>query len=697
MLSSGFSARSLPANRESKVAIVGSLIFAALAALSLGFLALRLKKTWMAFQVGKGQAEVNITNLDAIPERVLGMLNGGFLQPKMLKDFWPAVMHYLIFFGFVTVTIGTVETLLHGLSAGALDFSTLLGTGAIYNAFLFSQDIGNFAVFAAILWAYWRRLVTKPFRLRTLDEHARKDAYIVLGFILGLVTTALIYMGAKTRGVPGEALPAAALPISSAFGGALGGLLGLETPESWSLFGKVFWWAHVLVLFSFSAFIPFSKHQHFIWVWPNMLFRSLKARGRLAPMTFDENAESFGIGKIEDFSWKQLLDGQTCVECGRCTAQCPATNTGKPLDPRLIMKHIKTTIADHPAHAEEPDKRKPLIGEPGEAIVTPDELWACTTCGACMEACPLYIEHIPSIVGMRRYMAMTLGSFPEELNNTFQSLETRGSPWAMDPSTRGDWASGLGVSTMAEKSDVEYLFWVGCAGSYDERYKKVSRSIAKILQNANVTFSILGAEESCNGDTARRLGNEYLANMQIQGNVETFKRYQVKKVVTGCPHCFNTLKNEYPDFGVNLDVVHHSELIGDLVKSGKIKPSQVPAEAQAGTMTYHDSCYLGRHNDIYESPRDTLAAVPGAKLTEMTRSREQGFCCGAGGGRMWLEEKIGERINNNRAKEAIATGAKTVATACPFCMTMLTDGVKANGGEGVQVKDVAEIVADSLN
>jgi Fe-S oxidoreductase len=566
-----------------------------------------------------------------------------------------------------------------------------LGDGFLFHGFLLLQDWANFFVFLAISFALLRRIAFPPKRLQSLAKSSKNDAYIVLSLILALVLTTLLTMGGKSYIQGADGLPPSAVPLSRFFADIFGAILGLSSETSWQVFSDSFWWIHIFVLYGFITFLPFSKHQHLIWVWPNMFFKSKYKSGRLRPMALAEDAESFGVGKASEFTWKQLLDSMACVECGRCTAQCPAFATEKPLDPRLIVHHLKEAMLDA-SHNKDESERKPLIG----GIVSRDELWACTTCGACMEACPLEIEHIPAIVDMRRYMTMTEGEVPSELQATLQNLESQSNPWGIPNETRADWAKGLGVTTMEEKSDVEYLFWVGCAGSFDDRSKEVSKSIVNILQKAGISFSILGREEKCNGDSARRAGNEYLAKMQIEENIETFRQYKVKKVVTGCPHCFNTIKNEYPDFGFESEVIHHSELIKSLINDGKISTKEAPVATQK--LTYHDSCYLGRHNDVYEQPREILESVSGIKVTEMERSRKQGFCCGAGGARMWMEETVGTRININRAKEVIETGASTVAVACPFCMTMLKDGITAEGKENrVQVKDISEIISESLN
>ena len=659
--------------------VFSSVLFAILMIATFSFFAFNLLRIWVRVHQAQGPEDNRLTN---IPRRLIEVVRFGFLQERMFRDKNAGIMHALIFWGFVTVTIGTVEMLISGIIPH-FNFGWILGDGIIFKAFLTSQDLGNFAVAAAITYAILRRKFFAPKRLQTLAEPSKRDAMIVLVFILGLVVTSLFALGAKIK--VGE-LPASPMPISN----ALAGFLGLFVDSSWAGVERFFFWVHALILFAFTTFLPFSKHQHLIWVWPNIFFRSHKSTGRLRPMEFDEEAESFGVGKPEEFSWKQLLDAQTCVECGLCTNVCPANNTGKPLDPRKIIHDMKYSMLDS-LDPEVPDKPRDLIRD----FISTEELWSCTTCGACMEACPLYIEHIPAIVDMRRYLTLTEGDFPEELATTYKNLENNSAPWAFSPASRADWAKDLNVTTMAENSEVEYLFWVGCAGSFDDRYKKVSRSIVDILNKANISFSILGTEEKCNGDTARRLGNEYLADMQIRENVDTFKKYKVKKVVTGCPHCFNTIKNEYPEFGYETEVIHHSELIQQLIADRKITPKAVPEAAQ--TTTYHDSCYLGRHNDVYEEPRAALKQIPGLNLKEMPRNKENGFCCGAGGGRMWMEETIGERVNENRSQEAVNTGAGTVATACPFCMTMMTDGVKAKAPDkGVAVKDVAELVSESL-
>ncbi len=652
------------------------MIFAILFFGAFGYFCYRFYIIWGYIRLG---AEPVDSMYDEPLARIKNVFTTAFIQPKMFRDFIPGLMHALIFWGFILVTIGTTETIMNGF-VSTFTFERILPK-SLFHVFLVSQDIANAWVALAIVVAIYRRLAKSSSRLNSLASDSRKDAYVVLGWIFALVVTALLTIGAKAR--MGE-YSTSYVPVST----FLTGLLSFGT-EHWKTYSHFMWWIHIAALLGFLVYLPNSKHQHFIWAIPNIFFQSLKKRGRLKPMEFSDDAESFGVGKVEEFSWKQLLDGYTCVECGRCQEVCPAYNTGKPLDPRKIVHDIKYSLLDSVGDSE---ANKPLI----KGFISEEELWACTTCGACMEACPLSIEHIPSIVDMRRYQTMTMGEHPDELEQTFNNLETNFTPWSgVDHSTRADWAKDEDITTYAEDSDVEYCFWVGCAGSYDDRYKKVSKSIAKVMKKAGVSFSILGTEEKCNGDTARRLGNEYLAQQAITENVETMKKHSIKKIVTGCPHCFNTIKNEYPDFGYKAEVVHHTQLFKQLIDDGKIKSTQVPKDAK--DVTFHDSCYLGRHNDEYESPRDTLEET-GVKLTEMPRSKEDGFCCGAGGGRMWLEEDTGTMINENRAEEAIATNADTVATSCPFCMTMMQDGIKTKGhGDKVQVKDVAEILAESMD
>ncbi|MBM3792449.1 MAG: (Fe-S)-binding protein, partial [Acidobacteria bacterium] len=408
------------------------------------------------------------------------------------------------------------------------------------------------------------------------------------------------------------------------------------------------------------------------------------------------NAEKFGVDDVQELTWKQLLDGYTCTDCGRCTAACPANLTGKTLSPRKIIMNIRRrTMEIAPVLLAGAQEKHPdlvehrLLG----GFVTDEELWACTTCRACMQECPVTIEHVPAILDMRRYLVLNESRFPAELTATFKNLETTGSPWAFSADTRADWARGLDVPLMSEAAgNVDYLYWVGCAGSFDARYRKVSQAMVKILNAAGVKFAILGTEEKCNGDPARRAGNEYLAQMLIAENVETLHRYKVKRILTTCPHCFNTLRSEYPEFGGRFDVVHHTTFIRELVRDGRIR---VGGSARDRT-TYHDSCYIGRYNDIYDAPRELLTAA-GSSLSEMPRSFDRGFCCGAGGARMFMEETVGKRVNIERTEEALRLDPKTIATACPFCMTMLTDGIKAkDADEKVAVRDVAELVADSL-
>ena len=429
---------------------------------------------------------------------------------------------------------------------------------------------------------------------------------------------------------------------------------------------------------------------------PNVFFRKLGARPGAALVPIDlEHADHYGVSKVTQHSWKNLLDLYTCTECGRCQEQCPAFLTGKPLNPKMIIvdsrENLFKTVRDASADQHRaPQLPQALIGD----AIKEDEIWSCVACGACQQECPVLIEHVPKILDMRRSLVLEESRLPKEAQGALRSIEGQGNPYGLPKAQRADWAQGLGVKTVAEHPDAEYLYFVGCAASYDEANKAVARAFVQLLQKAGVDFAILGGRETCNGDPARRIGNEYLYQMQAQQNIEAMNGAGVKKVIATCPHCFNTIKNEFPQFGGTYEVIHHTELLARLITEGRLTPSR----AVEGKFTYHDSCYLGRWNGIYDPPRAVLEAIPGAELVEIERHHKRGFCCGAGGGRMWMEETIGKRINHERVDQTLRTEAPRVATACPFCLTMFRDGIAAKGAEGrLQVQDLAQYLADSVD
>jgi len=552
-----------------------------------------------------------------------------------------------------------------------------------------SNDIFGILVIMSILLALYRRFIIKIPRLQ-LDVKSEIDAAVILTLILFIVVS-MYGQNAASFYINGgyhhyEIRPISAVLSNVFYSSNNGAAIGYE----------VFWWMHIILIFSFLNFLPYSKHLHVLTSVPNVFFANLdEIRNTLKPLDLeDEDAEYFGAADIDQLSWKQILDGYSCTECGRCDSVCPANLAGKSLSPRNIMGNIRKRTKD----------KAPLLaagiteGEQFEKTLVHDYiedkvLWQCTTCMACVQECPVMIEHLDSIVDMRRDLVLTESEFPASLNNVFKSLETNFTPWVFNAADRADWAEGLGIKTLAEDKDGEILFWVGCAGSFDDRYKKVSVALAKLMQKANIDFRILGIEEKCNGDTARRLGNEYLAQMLMMENIETLNNYGVKKIVTACPHCLHSLKNEYKQFGGNFEVIHHTELIEEMISDGKI---QFEANGSKEKLTYHDSCYLGRYNNIYDSPRKSLNYLESFDYLEIERNKSKGLCCGAGGGRMFLEDEEGGKINNERTKEALETGADKIASACPFCMTMLTDGVKHfEKSDEVEVKDIAELVLEN--
>ena len=459
------------------------------------------------------------------------------------------------------------------------------------------------------------------------------------------------------------------------------------------------WWLHLADLLYFANYLPYSKHFHILASIPNIFFMNLEPMGKLATVDL-ENSERFGASRVEDLTWKQMLDGYTCTECGRCRVVCPTALTGKPLDPKIFIGRMRDAVYEATpsillessgrGNGDGVDPRQDLIG----SWLSEDTIWACTMCGFCTTACPVFIiPVVDKVAEMRRYLVLDKAEFPKEVQNAFRGMETNGNPWNISAATRSDWAKGLPVASMAEAQgkEIEVLFWVGCAGSYEDRAKRVSKALVEILDSAGVSFAILGNEETCTGDSARRMGNEYLFQMLARQNVETLNGYKVRKIVTNCPHCMNCLKNEYGDFGGHYEVVHGSQLVSDLIRAGRVKLGTPIPE----TVTFHDPCYLGRYNGAYDAPRDILRAIPGLELTELPRSKEKGLCCGAGGGRMWMEEKLGTRINQERMKEIADSGASSVGVSCPFCMVMIGNA-KDELAVATQPFDVLELARRAM-
>lgn len=682
-----------------------------------GFFWIRFRRHLSVVRLGRP-----LDRKDKFFERVKGVVLYVFMQWRLLRDPGPGVMHFLIFWGFLVLLATTGNYLTNGL----VEFIVGWPFGGFFWAIV---TLGANAFMALILlaigYALYRRLIVKPWRL-TLS----RDALLILGMISGVVLTELIgdafgyVVEPDDRSRPWAFLAGPLASVLSIFGERIGAIG----------FG-VFAWAHIGFVLVFGAYLPYSKHLHIITSEGNVWFRNVRPRGELRKLDLEaEPADGkepvFGAKSLPDLTWRHMLDGLTCTECGRCTEFCPAAMTGKVLSPKHFMEGLRDQIvatetalaaaasaqraakagarggaeASQHALSMAKDRAKEALELPIVDNAIPYEaVWQCTTCGWCVEGCPVLIEHVDSIVELRRNMVLEESRFPKELNAAFRNMENAGNPWGQPKSARLDWAKGLEVPRLNGTwpsdtgADERVLFWVGCAGAFDDRNRKVIRAMAELFRTAGVDYAVLGPKETCSGDPARRAGNEYLYQMLAEENVATLssahEEHGISTIVATCPHCFNTIRNEYPQFGLSgIEVVHHTQYLARLIDEGRLEPRY---GGGARDVAFHDACYLGRYNGIYDEPRDVVEAVPGQKVMEMDLHHHRGMCCGAGGARMWMEEREGERINHRRAKQALELEPDEIATACPFCLIMLRDGTTDLKRTDVAVRDVAEMLADA--
>jgi len=680
--------------------------------------------------------------LDNIPLRIKRLVLFGLGQKRMVdpEEFTPGLMHVLIYAAFMVLQVRTIMMFAMGFSSGALELFTdlshpfwldntaLLGA---YRGYLLLKDLVAALALVGCGYYVWTRWKVKPDRMSQSWE-----AYLILGFISGLMVSEFIFGGshmvaahAAAQQVPMGATQVPAAPSALVWWEPVTSLVGMAMMPLGATAAHVLgiggFWLHLVIVLAFLNFLPIGKHFHIITGLPNVFFQRTHSTGKLPTPNLEK--EEFGTATVKDLTWKQGLDLYSCTECGRCQTHCPTYITGKPLTHKAVNQDLKHWIWDHEQWVEEgygPNRVKEPLQEIVGGALSSETIWACTSCGWCEQACPVFIENVPRLIDMRRYQVQVKADFPPEIQRVFEGMERQGNPWGLGQDRRDEWAEDLALPTWGDDGGpYEYLFFVGCAGSYDDKQKKVSRSLVKIMREGGVSFATLSKQEMCNGDSARRMGNEYLYQTLAKTNVESWNSMGVKAVITQCPHCFNTIKNEYPEFGGEYRVINHTELINELLRDKRIKLSAV----MNTKLTYHDPCYLGRHNGVYDAPREVLKAIPGLEVVEMQRSKREGFCCGAGGGRMWMEEHIGTRINHNRLNEVALTlkhaedpstpfpdaadkkkpgqvgdykekgGTGIVAVACPFCSTMLGDAVNDTGREeNIKVKDITELVADAM-